>query len=188
MITITLVMLLISLMFSSCKRITAGHEGIWVNLYGSEERYNDVSIVVPWVRVTWFNPLAQAVYEYPTFVQTVDYPAFEIPAKDGLPFTVEARVSLKMIEGQSAPIFRKYRKETLYDVIGGIVFEYVKDTFRSEINKLTSEEIISKRDSFEMAVRERLATTLYKEGFQLELLTSGLTYPQSHCNCCQCQR
>lgn len=185
MITITLVMLLISLGFCSCKRITAGHEGILVYLYGSDKGYNDVSIVVPWVRVTWFNPLTQAVYEYPTFVQTVDYPAFEIPAKDGLPFTVEARVSLKIIEGQSAPIFRKYRKETLYDVIGGIVFEYVKDTFRSEINKLTSEEIISKRDSFEMAVRERLATTLYKEGFQLELLTSGLTYPQSHCNCCQ---
>lgn len=77
MIPITLVVLLtglaISLMFSSCKRITAGHEGILVYLYGSDKGYNDVSIVVPWV--TWFNPLTQAVYEYPTFVQTVDYPA-----------------------------------------------------------------------------------------------------------------
>ena len=31
--------------FSSCERVDAGHEGILVNLYGSDKGVNDVSLV-----------------------------------------------------------------------------------------------------------------------------------------------
>ena len=93
--------------FTSCTRIDAGHEGIKVNLYGSNKGVDNVSIVTG---MAWFNPLTEKVYEYPTFVQTVDYPAFTINAKDGSEFTVDPTLSIKMIDGSSPAIFKKYRK------------------------------------------------------------------------------
>lgn len=158
---------------TSCERVDAGHEGILVNLYGSDKGVNDVSLVTGMV---WYNPLTQDVYEYPTFVQTVDYPAFTINAKDGSEFTVDPTISLKIQDGQAAPIFRKYRKD-VPDIINGPLFNHVRDAFRIQLNKFTTDEIVSMRDSLEKAVEKQLIATLNKEGFQLEQLTSGLKYP-----------
>lgn len=161
--------------FTSCERIDAGHEGILVNLYGSDKGVNDVSLVTG---IVWYNPFTQNVYEYPTFVQTVDYPPFTINAKDGSEFTVDPTISLKIMDGQAAPIFRKYRKD-VPDIINGPLFNHVRDAFRIQLNKFTTDEIVSMRDSIEKAVEKQLIATLTKEGFQLEQLTSGLTYPNT---------
>lgn len=161
--------------FSSCERVDAGHEGILVNLYGSDKGVNDVSLVTGMV---WYNPFTQNVYEYPTFVQTVDYPEFTINAKDGSEFTVDPTISLKIKDGEAAPIFRKYRKD-VPDIINGPLFNHVRDAFRIQLNKFTTDEIVSMRDSLEKAVEKQLVTTLNREGFQLEQLTSGLKYPQT---------
>ena len=180
--TITLLVgLAINLGFSSCKRINAGYEGVLVNLYGSDDGVNDVSYVYG---IVWYNPLEQCVYEYPTFVQTIHYPAFTVYSKDGSEFTINPTISMKMVKGQAAPIFRKYRKELLLDIMAGPLFEHVKDAYRQQVCKLTTNEIISKRDSFETAVKEQVATTLNKEGFHLEQLTSGLKYPSNYCRGC----
>lgn len=89
---------------TSCsERIDAGSEGILVNLYGSDKGVDDVSLVTGRV---WYNPFTEEVYEYPTFVQTIDYPAFTVNAKDGSEFTVDPTVSLKMIDG-NAPRYSK---------------------------------------------------------------------------------
>lgn len=172
-------MLAISVMamggLTSCERVDAGHEGILVDLYGSDKGVNDVSLVTGMV---YFNPFTQMVYEYPTFVQTVDYPAFTINAKDGSEFTVDPTISLKIRDGQAAPIFRKYRKD-VPDIINGPLFNHVRDAFRIQLNKFTTDEIVSMRDSLEKAVEKQLVATLNKEGFQLEQLTSGLKYPET---------
>jgi hypothetical protein len=98
-----------ALCLTSCsERIDAGSEGILVNLYGSDKGVDDVSLVTGRV---WYNPFTEEVYEYPTFVQTIDYPAFTINAKDGSEFTVDPTVSLKMIDGNAPKVFKKYRKE-----------------------------------------------------------------------------
>lgn len=51
--------------FIACERIDAGHEGILVNLYGSDEEVNDASLAIGLV---FYNPFTQSVYEYPTYV------------------------------------------------------------------------------------------------------------------------
>ena len=81
-------MLAVVLMLTSCgyERVDAGYEGIKVNLYGDSKGIDGVSLVTG---VVWYNPITTAVYEYPTFVQTVDYPAFEVNSKDGTKFTVD---------------------------------------------------------------------------------------------------
>lgn len=174
-IVLTILAAVLSLLAISCERVDAGHEGILVDLYGSDRGVNDVSLVTGMV---WFNPFTQCVYEYPTFVQTVDYPAFTINAKDGSEFTVDPTISLKIRDGEAAPIFRKYRKD-VPDIINGPLFNHVRDAFRIQLNKFTTDEIVSMRDSLEKAVEKQLIKTLENEGFQLEQLTSGLKYPET---------
>ena len=160
---------------SSCERIDAGCEGIKVNLYGNDKGVDDVAMVSGMV---YFNIFTEMVYEYPTYVQTVDYPAFTINAKDGSEFTVDPTISLKVVDGKTPQIFKKYRKD-VSDIIMGPLFNHVKDAFRIQLNKFTTDEIVSMRDSLEKAVERQISIVLDKEGFQLEQLTSGLKYPES---------
>lgn len=157
------------------ERVDAGHEGILVNLYGDDKGVGEISMCTGAV---WYNPFTQSVYEYPTFVQTVDYEPFTINAKDGSEFTVDPTISLKIIDGKSPAVFKKYRKE-LKDVINGTLYNYVKDAFRIQLNNFSTDYIVSNRDSIEHAIERHLSTALMKENFQLEQLTSGLKYPET---------
>lgn len=161
---------------TSCgERIDAGHEGILVNLYGDDKGVGQVSMCTGMV---WYNPFTTAVYEYPTYVQTVDYEPFTINAKDGSEFTVDPTISLKIVDGKSPEVFKKYRKE-LNDVINTTLYNYVKNAFRIQLNNFTTDYIVSNRDSIETAIERYLITDLLKENFQLEQLTSGLKYPET---------
>jgi regulator of protease activity HflC (stomatin/prohibitin superfamily) len=168
---------ILSLSFTSCgiSKIDSGNEGIKVSLVGSDRGVNDINLVTGWV---FYNPITTAVYEYPTFVQTIDYPAFTINAKDGSSFTVDPTVSLKVINGATPMIFKKYRKP-LDEVLKTTLFNYTRDAFRIQMNSFTTDEIVSKRDTLERRVENALREALLNEGFQLEQLTSGLEYPQT---------
>lgn len=165
-------------MTSCYEKVDAGCEGIKVNLYGSDKGVDDVSLVSG---IVWYNPWTTTIYEYPTFVQTVDYEPFTINAKDGSEFTVDPTISLKIVDGKSPEVFRKYRKD-LGQVINGTLYNYVKDAFRVQLNKFTTDDIVSKRDSIESAIERHLSKALAKENFQLEQLTSGLKYPSTIVN------
>ena len=174
-------MVMISMIFTSCgyERIDAGYEGIKVNLYGDDKGVDDITLVTGAV---WYNPITTAVYEYPTFVQTVDYAPFSINAKDGSSFTVDPTISLKIVDGKSAEVFKKYRKEDITEVINTTLYNYVRNAFRIQLNNYTTDELVSKREEFERAIEERLSKELLAENFKLEQMTSGLQYPQTLVN------
>lgn len=159
----------------SCEKIDAGHEGILVNLYGDDKGVGQVSMCTGMVL---YNPFTQNVYEYPTFVQTVDYEPFTVNAKDGSEFIVDPTISLKIIDGKSPEVFKKYRKE-LEEVVSTTLYNYVRDAFRVQLNNFSTDYIVSNRDSIENAIEKHLINNLTKENFQLEQLTSGLKYPQT---------
>lgn len=161
---------------TSCNtRIDAGHEGILVKQYGSDKGVQDVSLVTGRV---WYNPFTEDVEQYATFVQTIDYDAFNVNAKDGSEFLVDPTLSFNIVVGNSPNIYRKYRKG-LNEVAATTILNYVKDAFRLQMNKYTTDEIVSNREIFETAVQKTLSDVLDKEGFKLEQLTSGLKYPQT---------
>lgn len=174
-------MVMVSVMFTSCgyERVDAGYEGIKVNLYGDDKGVDDITLVTGAV---WYNPITTAVYEYPTFVQTVDYAPFSINAKDGSSFTVDPTISLKIVDGKSAEVFKKYRKEDITEVINTTLYNYVRNAFRIQLNNYTTDELVSKREEFEKAIEGRLAKELLAENFQLEQMTSGLQYPKTLVN------
>jgi len=158
------------------QRVDAGHEGIKVNLYGSNKGIDNVSLVTGAVI---FNPITTAIYEYPTFVQTIDYPSFSINAKDGSSFTVDPTISLKIMDGKAPEVFKKYRKEDIMEVIRTTLYNYVRNAFRIKLNAYTTDELVSKREEFENNIENELRKELAKENFQLEQMTSGLQYPKT---------
>ena len=160
---------------ASCTRIDAGHEGILIKQYGTDKGVQDVSLVTGRV---WYNPWTEDVEQYATFVQTVDYEAFGVNAKDGSSFMVDPTLSFNIMPGNSPRIFTKYRKD-LEDVSETTILNYVKDAFRLQMNKYSTDEIVSNREKFESDVQKTLSEVLEKEGFKLEQLTSGLQYPQT---------
>lgn len=171
--------LLAVLSFSSCvERIDAGHEGIEVSLAGDNRGVSEENLVTGWV---FYNPLSTRVFEYPTFVQTIDYPSFKINAKDGSEFIIDPTISLYIQTGKTPIVFNKYRKE-LSEVINGPLFNYVKDAFRIQINAFTTDEIVSNREQVEKAIEKVLSEKLESEGFALDQLTSGLAYPATIVN------
>lgn len=162
--------------FNSCnERIDAGYEGILVKLYGSGKGVQDVSLVTGRV---WYNPFTENVYEFPTYVQTINYDAFTVNAKDGSVFTVDPTLSFKVRDGQSPMIFKKYRKD-IREITETTLFNYIKDAFRIEFNKYSTDSIISNREKFEHAIQTNMGALLAKEGFQLEQMTSGIQYPET---------
>ena len=161
--------------FTSCTRIDAGHEGIKVNLYGNNKGVDNISLCTGMV---FFNPLTEKVYEYPTFVQTVDYNPFTVNAKGGLAFTMDPTISVKIIDGKTPDIFKKYRLN-LDEIVNTTLYTVVVNACRIQVNKFTPDEITSNRDSVENAIETQLRAELEKENFYLERLTTGLTYPSS---------
>lgn len=160
---------------TGCTRIDAGYEGILIKQYGSDKGVQDVSLVTGYV---WYNPWTEDVEQYATFVQTIDYDAFGVNAKDGSSFSVDPTLSYNIVNGNSPRIFSKYRKN-LEEVSKTTILNYVKDAFRLQMNKYTTDEIVSNREKFESDVQKTLAMVLDAEGFHLEQLTSGLQYPQT---------
>ena len=155
---IGLIAVFTSMSMTSCyERVDAGYEGIKVNLYGDSKGVDNVALVTGAV---WYNPITTAVYEYPTFVQTVDYEPFTINAKDGSSFSVDPTISLKIVDGKAAQVFVKYRKDNLDDIINTTLYNYVKNAFRIQLNAYTTDELVSKREEFEKAIEDRLSKEL----------------------------
>ena len=159
----------------SCSRIDAGHEGIKVNLYGTNKGVSDVELVTGMV---WFNPFTEAVYEYPTFIQTIDYPSFSINAKDGGAFEVDPTVNMNLIPGKASEVFVKYRKD-MDDVMHNVLYTHIKNAYRIKLSNYTTDEIVSKREEFENVTEQYLREVLLAENFELGEMTSGLKYPET---------
>ena len=160
---------------TSCTRIDAGYDGILIKQYGDDKGVQDVSLVTGRV---WYNPWTEDVDQVPTFVQTIDYKAFSVNAKDGSSFTVDPTLSFGVVKGNAPRIYTKYRR-SLEEITSATIYNYVKDAFRIQMNKYTTDEIVSNREKFENDVQTTLQKVLEKEGFFLEQLTSGLKYPQT---------
>jgi regulator of protease activity HflC (stomatin/prohibitin superfamily) len=159
----------------SCTRIDAGHEGILVKQYGTDKGVQNVSLVTGRV---WYNPWTEDVFEFPTFVQTADYEAFSVNAKDGSIFDVDPMVSYHVMPGQSPSIFGKYRKD-IEEIQQSVLLNYVKDAFKNVFNTYTTDSILSQRQAFDNAVTALLKAELEKEGFTIDQLTFGMKYPES---------
>lgn len=167
-------LLLVCCCSTSCyTRVDAGHEGIKVNLYGDDKGVDGVELVTGAV---WYNGFTTAVYEYPTFVQTVDYEPFSFNSQDGSVFTFDPTIMLAIKSGAAPEVFVKYRKE-LDEILNVTLVPIIQDAFKEEINARKDNDLISKQTEFQNAIEARLAEELGKENFVVSKVTTGIKYP-----------
>ena len=177
LITAATALLCTSWLYIFCyERIDAGYEGIKVNLYGSGKGVDDISLITGAV---FYNPITTKVFEYPTFVQTVDYEPFEVNSKDGSKFTIDPSALIKIQDGKTPSIFKKYRKDLKY-VVNTTLYVFIKDAARIEFNNYNADEIVSMRKEVDKSFEDRVRSALEEEGFDLQQLTPGIKYPQSY--------
>lgn len=170
-----LIIAIATMAFASCTRIDAGHEGIKVNLYGSNKGIDDIELVTGRVH---YNPFTTSVYEYPTFVQTIDYEPFEFNSKDGSVFSFDPTVMMHLKPNTAAEVFKKYRKD-MDDILEVTLVPIIQDAFKEEINVRTDNELISDQTSFQNAIEERLKAELGNENFIVTKVSTGIRYPDA---------
>lgn len=145
-----------------------------VNLYGSNKGVDDVELVTGAV---WFNPFTTAIYEYPTYVQTVDYKEFEFNSKDGSVFKFDPTIMLSIKSGTAPEVFVKYRKE-LDEILETTLVPIIQDAFKEEINSRRDNDLITNQTEFQNAIEQKLMEELDKENFTVEKVTTGIQYPK----------
>ncbi len=158
----------------ACERVDAGHEGIKVNLYGSDKGVDEVALVTGMV---FYNPITENVYEFPTYVQTIDFPEFKVMSNDNTIFVVDPTITFNVINGKSPMIFKKYRKD-LETISKQSLFVYTSDVFKMTINRYKDNDLLSNRNVVENNIQNKLDSVFREEGFNLIQLTSGLQYPK----------
>lgn len=166
----------IAMTMTSCyTRIDAGHEGMRVNLYGNNKGVDDVELVTGAV---WYNPITTAIYEYPTYVQTVDYAPFRFNSKDGSVFTFDPTIMLSIKPGTAPEVFVKYRKE-LDEILEVTLVPIIQDAFKEEINARRDNDLIANQTEFQNAIEQKLIEELGKENFDVSKVTTGIQYPDA---------
>lgn len=173
-----IVLFVLLFLFKSCERIDAGHVGVKVNLYGDNKGVADVTEVTGMV---FYNPITHSIYEFPTFIQHKEYTgdnAFVVNSKDGSEFHISPIINYSVQREKVPYIFAKYRR-TLENIEDGFLKTNIYDAFRMTANAYTAEELISNRQVFENKVRHTLDSTLVREGFIINQLTSNLVYPET---------
>ena len=170
-----------SMFFSSCERIDAGHVGIKVNMYGDTKGVDDITEVTGWV---FYNPFASRIVEFPIFMQHKEYTgeeSFVVNSKDGSEFHVSPLINYSVQRDKVPYIYSKYRI-SLEQIQSGFLKTAVYDAFRLTANSYTAEELISNREKFEIKVRAQLDSSLVHEGFIISQMTSNLVYPETFKN------
>lgn len=169
-------MVAIAMSMTSCyTRIDGACEGIKVNLYGDKKGVDDVELVSGAV---WYNPFTTAVYEYPTYIQTVDYEPFEFNSKDGSVFKFDPTIMLSIKPSSAPQVFVKYRKE-LDEILETTLVPIIQDAFKEEINSRQDNDLITNQTEFQNAIEEKLRSELNKENFIVSKVTTGIKYPDA---------
>lgn len=164
--------------FITWERIDAGHQGIRVNLYGSQKGVDAITEVTG---IQWYFRLSEKIYEFPINVRHKEYTgdeSFEINTKDGTPFRVAPILNYRVLPDSVVRIFSKYRK-SVDEIEVSFLKTTMYDAFRIACNSYTADSLIGNREGFEGRVRGILRSEFAKDGFYLEQFTSGLEYPQS---------
>lgn len=164
--------------FITWERIDAGHQGIRVNLYGSQKGVDAITEVTG---IQWYFRLSEKIYEFPINVRHKEYSgeeSFEINTKDGTPFRVAPILNYRVLPDSVVRIFSKYRK-SVEEIEVSFLKTTIYDAFRMACNSYTADSLIGSRQGFENKVRSILESQFERDGFHLEQFTSGLEYPQS---------
>jgi regulator of protease activity HflC (stomatin/prohibitin superfamily) len=162
---------------ASCTTIDSGSVGIMFKKWSSEKSALG-GVVGTCKGFVWYNPFTESEFEYPTFVQRKSFEDIQVNAKDASTFSISPVLAYRLNPDRATYVFTKYRKP-LADIEDGYIRTCIYEAYRTCGNSYTSDYLMSNREEFERAVRQRLDESMTKEGFIVEEFTAQITPPAS---------
>jgi regulator of protease activity HflC (stomatin/prohibitin superfamily) len=166
---------LLSINLMSCReKIDAANIGLLIDQYG-DDKGQGVALVAGAI---WYNPMTKDVVEIPAYVQHKEYEVFTVSDKDGSNWEINPKINYRVDPVKIANTYRKYRKQ-LPELEEGVIKTIVQEAYRIIINNYSTDSIMRSREIIEKQARNSIASTLDKEGFITEQLTSGMKPPKA---------
>lgn len=170
------VVLVLAVAVTGCSRIGPGYVGVRVNMAGDNRGVDNVPGRTGWV---FYNPISQAVYEYPTFVQTAVWTKDEhegSEANEEITFTtgdqmqVAADISLAyLLRPEKVPQFYvTFRSDDITKFTHGYMRNQARDKFDSVAGKYKIEEIMGDNARFMNEVRAALQAEMEPIGIEIK--------------------
>lgn len=161
---------------SGCTRIDAGQAGIVVHLAGDQRGVDDLPVQTGWV---FYNPIGTSVFEYPTFMQTVQWtkdvhegnPANEeitFTTKEGLVVSADVSLSYQLQWDKIPAFYVKFRTDDLGRFTHGFLRNVTRDQFNEVASHYPIESIVGDNEKFVAEVRARLAQAVSGIGCEVQ--------------------
>ncbi len=156
--------------FFGIERIDSGQTGIMVNLAGSKRGVDDASIKTGWVV---YNRFAKQLFEYPAYVQIVDYKPFDIQDKKGTIFEADPTIEYFIEREKAKDVFLRYRKD-IESLERTVILSEVKNAYKDISGLYDTDSLINYRPQFEKEVENLLKTRLGSKGFTFSNIQSSV--------------
>lgn len=164
-------------LITSCTRIDSGSEALKVDQYGNDK---GTPVAVPVKGMVFYNIWTQDVYEYPTYMQHVEYKEVHFTTKDGSLFTAKPNFNYSMKIGRVVNVFTKYRKQ-IGDIEDTYMASAVQDAYVRVGNNYTADSLMANRARFEDEMMKEL-TLKIGEDFNISQLVSNMVPPEGLIN------
>lgn len=164
-------------MFSGCSRIGPGHVGIKVNMAGTDKGVEAYPAQTGWV---FYNPMNTNIYEYPTFVQTIQWTKnpeegspqneeISFNTKDGMVMTADISLSYSLDPAKVPAFYVKFRTDDLKTFTYGFMHNVARDAFGEIASHYSVEEVYgAKKEAYITDVRARIQSNVEQFGVKLE--------------------
>jgi len=156
--------------FYSIDRVDSGRTGVMVNLAGNDRGIDDAKVETGWVV---YNRFMKQLFEYPAYIQIVDYAPFEIQDKKGTIFKADPTIEYYIERKRAKEVFLRYRKDIASLERTAILTE-VKNAYKDISGMYDTDSLINFRPQFEKEVEDLLRARLGKKGFTFSNIQSSV--------------
>lgn len=162
---------LLCLSLSACSYVPAGHQGIIVNLYGSDKGINMESVGVGRYWVGW----GKELYIFPTFLQNYTWTSDHSPdesitmqTSEGLTVNSDVGITYNIRPENVTKVFQKYRLG-VDEITNTFLRNMVRDAMNSVASTMTVEQLYGPgKESFITQVNNIVKAQATEDGIEID--------------------
>jgi regulator of protease activity HflC (stomatin/prohibitin superfamily) len=161
---------------TSCSRIGPGHVGIVVSQAGSNKGVLDTPVRTGWV---FYNPLTEAVIEYPTYVQTAIWTksvsegkpedeSVTFTNKDSMAINADVNLSYSLVPDKVPAFYVKFHLDKLDAFTDGFLRNVARDCLNENAGKYEIGQLMGDNAAFLKDSRACVEQLLFPYGVHVE--------------------
>lgn len=174
-VSILIISVLVSLIQPfKLERVDAGHVGIKVNLVGNDRGVSDYTYKTGWVI---YNTWTEALYEFPTYQQHIEYGDQVVITKGGFSTTIKPSFNYSLVPTAVGDMFVNLRLG-IKEVEQGWLKTAIVGSVNDVANKWNVDDVFNKREEFESAIIVECNKRVSK-WFTISQLRTNIVPPQA---------